>query len=151
MIFIIYLLMIFFHWLFSGILIYPFDISFDVLFVFVFLVNIYFSPLISLYFSFFAGLYADFYYMLPFGSYMFVYVLISFIINKVKLKLDLESMFPEIIVFILVNYAALIMEYTVTVVFSSQKAGMISVWFQPFLNLLFMLVLEKARSYYVRE
>ncbi|MEF3280387.1 MAG: rod shape-determining protein MreD [Elusimicrobiota bacterium] len=132
----LYLSMVFFHWIFS----YKFsflNLNPDIIFIYVFWVNYYKKGVAAITFSFFSGIFADFYYNLPFGSHCLAFSLFSFILSRVRKNLDITSIIPRFINFVVSNYFLILFLFLL----NSLIYGFPKKWqfidFTPFLNFVF--------------
>jgi len=147
--------MIFFHWFFSYSVYLP--VGPDIIFIYVFWVNYFFSPISSLTFSFFAGICADFYYNLPFGTHCLVFVLLSFVINSIRKNVDIESLIPRLINFVISNYSVQISLTLINLIINQNTDYDRGFFIQPLINILFFEIFNilflkffKKRRNYVR-
>ena len=134
--FIIYIAMVFFQWLFSYQPVFI-SISPDIIFIFVFWANYYRNPVPAILFSFFAGLYADFYYITPFGSYTLSFILFSFVVNRIKNNIEVDSFIPRSINFIISNYVLIIFIVILNFIVVGRFSLNYAVFIQPLLNIFF--------------
>lgn len=156
MIFVFFISMLFFHWFFSyGVSIL--SIGPDIIFIYVFWVNYYFSPCLSLTFSFFCGIYADFYYTLPFGTHALAFSLMSFVINSVRKNIEIDSFLPRIVNFIISNYSIVVFLIFLNFIMTQNFNFDFRLMVQPILNIIFFelfnklfLFVFKRRKDYVR-
>lgn len=141
MIFIIFITMVIFYWLLSSLFSFHFIVP-DLFFIYTFLINYYYTPSIAVSFSFFSGVYADFCYDFPFGTHALGFVILSFVINSIKQKVEIASLFARVFNFIIFNYLFVIFVIILDFIINREFTGYI-LFLQPLINIPFLEIVNK--------
>lgn len=150
MIVFLYFLMVLLEMLTSS---FSFFSRIDFVFIFLFIVSFSYSPTTSLLFAFFSGVFVDFYYSFAIGLHSMIYLLLSYIISRIKANIDLTFIFSRFFNFVVFNILLTLASYigsylaAIRIDFSWSQ-----VLLYPFVNFVFFeviraLIISRRKEY----